>query len=174
MQAAVRRACACGSRRSCHWYLRDCRLGLALRLQVNPVPARVLALQASWSGLAHSRSGLATLTHRAPVGKGRTKTIVMIDNRSIPEYDLSYLPAEFGRLRECADSGPKEWATAIQRLLGPQSVTIEADKYLVVCNGMGVKFQQSTKRRGFHGSHKKYLLNALCHMEAFGPVPLKY
>ena len=38
---------------------------------------------------------------------------------------------------------------------------------------MGYKIQTSTKRDGFHMSHKKYLLNALALMGVFGDMGRK-
>eukprot|EP00446_Apocalathium_sp_SHHI-4_P006936 CAMPEP_0177154510 /NCGR_PEP_ID=MMETSP0367-20130122/1670_1 /TAXON_ID=447022 ORGANISM="Scrippsiella hangoei-like, Strain SHHI-4" /NCGR_SAMPLE_ID=MMETSP0367 /ASSEMBLY_ACC=CAM_ASM_000362 /LENGTH=97 /DNA_ID=CAMNT_0018599779 /DNA_START=173 /DNA_END=466 /DNA_ORIENTATION=+ len=97
----------------------------------------------------------------------------MVDSRSLPEYDLSCIPDDFKRLRASADSGPKEWVEAFSGLIGAEGVHNDGDMYLIVFNGMGYKFQQSMKRKGFLGSHKKYLLNVLSHMHVFGAPRVK-
>jgi len=125
-----------------------------------------LGLPVSGARAKHGTAGVrATRRTAAP--------IVSVNNRDIPEYDLSNIPDEFFHLRFSNNSGPKDWVRAIGDRIGHSNIKNEGKFYLITFHGMGYKVQTSTKRDGFHMSHKKYLLNVLAHMGVFGDLGLK-
>jgi len=101
-----------------------------------------------------------------------TTPIVSVNNRDIPEYDLSSVPDEFFHLR-FSSSAPKDWTRAIKDRIGNNNIKNEGGFYHITFQGMGYRIQASTTRDGFHMSHKKCLLNALAHMGVLGDVGLK-